>query len=111
LRFQAGRTISTNFALREVHSAAFDKQQTHLRSIVIVIDHGVWPIDFNGNKNMLKNSRKHHYLAYILLDLFDRYKADSLYFRLESAIAMVNLAMVGCFLPNLRKKLQDDNLQ
>ncbi len=41
MRFQAGRTISTNFALREVRTAAYDERQTHLRLIVVVVDHGV----------------------------------------------------------------------
>jgi hypothetical protein len=55
LRFQAGRTISTNFALREVLTAAYDGQQTQLqRIVVVVVDHGVWPMDFNDNKNRLK---------------------------------------------------------
>jgi len=42
-----------NFALREVSTAAYGEQQTHLRSIVVVVivDHGVWPLDFNDNKN------------------------------------------------------------
>jgi hypothetical protein len=52
LRFQAGRTISTNFALREVSTAAYNGQQSrHLRPIVAVVEHGVWPMDFNDNKN------------------------------------------------------------
>jgi hypothetical protein len=38
---QAGRTISTNFALREVRTAAYDERQTHLQLIVVVVDHGV----------------------------------------------------------------------
>jgi hypothetical protein len=54
LRCQAGCTISTNFALCEVSTAAYDKQQTHLWLIVIIIGHGVWPMDFNDNKNRLK---------------------------------------------------------
>jgi hypothetical protein len=45
MRFQAGRTISTNFALCEVRTAAYNKQQTHLRSIVVVV------MDFIDNKN------------------------------------------------------------
>jgi hypothetical protein len=56
LRFQAGRTISTNFALPEVRTAAYDKQQTNLWSIAAALDHGVWPVDFNGKKNRLKKS-------------------------------------------------------
>jgi hypothetical protein len=51
-----------------------------------------------------KKINKYHYLAYVLLDLFDRYQLDSLYFRLEIAISMVNMAMVGYFLPNLRNE-------
>jgi hypothetical protein len=42
---------------------------------------------FNGNKN--------HYLAYILIDLFDNYQFDGFYFRLKIAITMVNMAMAG----------------
>jgi hypothetical protein len=55
LRFQAGRTISTNFALREVSAAAYDEQQTHFQLIAVVVDHGLWQMDFNNNKNRLKN--------------------------------------------------------
>jgi hypothetical protein len=47
--------ITTNFALRKVRTAAYDEQQTHLRSVVVVLHHGVWPMDFNYNKNRLKN--------------------------------------------------------
>jgi hypothetical protein len=41
-----------------------------------------------------------------------QYQLDAFYFRLkiEIEIAMVNMAMVQYFLPNLRKKLQDNNL-
>jgi hypothetical protein len=43
--------ISTNFALREVSTAAHDEQQTHLWLIVLVIvNHGVWPMNFNEKK-------------------------------------------------------------
>jgi hypothetical protein len=34
---------------REVSTVAYDKQKTHLRSIVVV-DHGVWPMDFSEKK-------------------------------------------------------------
>jgi hypothetical protein len=44
--------ISTNFALRAVSTAAYNEQQT----IVAVVDHGIWPMDFNDNKNRLKKS-------------------------------------------------------
>ena len=54
MRFQARRTISTNFALREVRTAAYDERQAHLRLIALGSDHGVWPLDFN-NKNREKN--------------------------------------------------------
>jgi hypothetical protein len=55
LRFQAGQTILANFALHEVSTVAYDKQQTHLQLIVTVIDHaGVWLMDFNDNKNRLR---------------------------------------------------------
>jgi hypothetical protein len=47
--------ISTNFALREVSTAAYDEEQTHLRSIVAVVDHGVWPMNFNEKKIDKKN--------------------------------------------------------
>jgi hypothetical protein len=46
--------IFVNLAPSEVSTAAYDEQQTHLQMIVIVVDHGVWPLDFN-NKNRLKN--------------------------------------------------------
>jgi hypothetical protein len=45
----------TNFSLHEVSTVAYDEQQTHLGPVVIVVDHGVWPMDFNDNKNRLKN--------------------------------------------------------
>jgi hypothetical protein len=48
--------ISTNFPLREVSTAAYGEQQTHLRPIVVIVNHGVWPMDFNGNKNRDKNN-------------------------------------------------------
>jgi hypothetical protein len=48
--------ISTNFALREVSTAAYDEQQTHLRSIIAVVDHGVWPMNFNEKKIDKKKS-------------------------------------------------------
>jgi hypothetical protein len=47
--------ISTNFALREVSTAAYDEQQTHLPPIVVVVDHGVWPMNFNEKKFDKKN--------------------------------------------------------
>jgi hypothetical protein len=47
--------ISTNFAQREVSTVAYDEQQTHLRSIVVVVDRGVWPINFNKKKIDKKN--------------------------------------------------------
>jgi hypothetical protein len=51
LRFQAGRTISANFTLREVSAAAYEEQQTYLLPIVVIVNHGVWQLDFNDNKN------------------------------------------------------------
>jgi hypothetical protein len=53
--------ILANFALHEVSTAAYNKQQAHLRSIVVVVDHGIWPMDFNNNKNRLK--KKLHYYS------------------------------------------------
>jgi hypothetical protein len=38
-----------------VSTAAYDKHQTHLRPIVIIVDHGIWRLDFN-NKYRLKKS-------------------------------------------------------
>jgi hypothetical protein len=40
--------ITNNFAQREVSSAAYDEQQTHLQSIVVDLDHGV--SNFNEKK-------------------------------------------------------------
>jgi hypothetical protein len=40
LRFQAGRTISANFTLREVSAAAYEEQQTYLLPIVVIVNHG-----------------------------------------------------------------------
>jgi hypothetical protein len=40
-----------NFAPGEVSTAAYDEQQTYLQLIVVIADHGVWPVDFNDNKN------------------------------------------------------------
>jgi hypothetical protein len=54
--------ITNNFALREVRTAAYDEQQTHLRSIVANLDHGVSPMNFNEKKKDKNNL----YLAYIL---------------------------------------------
>jgi hypothetical protein len=42
--------ITNNFAQREVSTAAYDEQQTHLRSIVVDLDHGVLPMNFNEKK-------------------------------------------------------------
>jgi hypothetical protein len=59
VRCQAGRTLPTNFALQcEVSTEAYGEQQTHFWSIavVIVVDHGIWLMDFNDNKNRLKKS-------------------------------------------------------
>jgi hypothetical protein len=42
--------------LGEVRTAAYDKQQTHLRLIIVIVDHGIWPMNFNDNKNRLKKS-------------------------------------------------------
>jgi hypothetical protein len=56
VRCRDGRTLSTNFSLCEVSTATYGKQQIHLLSIVAVVDHGVWPMDFNDNKNRLKQS-------------------------------------------------------
>jgi hypothetical protein len=47
--------ITNNFALREVSTAAYDEQQTHLRSIVADLDHGVSPINSNEKKIEKKN--------------------------------------------------------
>jgi hypothetical protein len=48
--------VLANFSLREVSTAAYDEKQTHLRSIVIIADHGIWPMGFDGSKNRLKKS-------------------------------------------------------
>jgi hypothetical protein len=48
-------------------------------------------------------------LAYALLDLFDQHQFDSSYFRFEITIAMVNMAMVGYFLPNLWSSAMSSN--
>jgi hypothetical protein len=42
--------ITNNFALREVSTAAYDEQQTHLRSIVVNLDHGLLPMNFDEKK-------------------------------------------------------------
>jgi hypothetical protein len=42
--------ITNNFALREVSTAAYNEQQTHLRLIVVDLDHGVSPMNFNEKK-------------------------------------------------------------
>jgi hypothetical protein len=34
-------TISTNFDLREVRTAAYDEQQTHLQPVMVVVNHGI----------------------------------------------------------------------
>jgi hypothetical protein len=49
--------ITNNFAQREVSTAAYDEQQTHLRSIVVDLnlDHGVLPMNFNEKKIDKKN--------------------------------------------------------
>jgi hypothetical protein len=43
--------VFCNFALGEVCTVANDEQQTHLQPIVVVIDQGIWPMDFMDNKN------------------------------------------------------------
>jgi hypothetical protein len=48
--------ITNNFAQGEVSTAAYDEKQTHLRSIVVVdLDHGVLPMNFNEKKIEKKN--------------------------------------------------------
>jgi hypothetical protein len=42
--------ITKDFAQREVSTAAYDEQQAHLRSIVVNLDHGVLPMNFNEKK-------------------------------------------------------------
>jgi hypothetical protein len=42
--------ITNNFAQREVSTAAYDEQQPHLRSIIVDLDHGVLPMNFNEKK-------------------------------------------------------------
>jgi hypothetical protein len=42
--------ITNNFAQREVSTAAYDEQQTQLRSIVVDLNHGVSPMNFNEKK-------------------------------------------------------------
>jgi hypothetical protein len=42
--------ITNNFAQREVITAAYDERQTHLRSIVVDLAHGVLPMNFNEKK-------------------------------------------------------------
>jgi hypothetical protein len=42
--------ITNNFAHREVSTAAYDKQQTHLRPIAVDLDHGILPMNFNEKK-------------------------------------------------------------
>jgi hypothetical protein len=44
-------SISTNFALCKVRTAAYGEQRT-----LVVLDHGVWPMAFNYNKNRKKKS-------------------------------------------------------
>jgi hypothetical protein len=47
--------ITNNFAQREVSTVGFDEQQTHLRLIIVSIDHGVLPMNFNEKKIDKKN--------------------------------------------------------
>jgi hypothetical protein len=42
--------ITNNFAQREVSTAAYGEQQTHLPSIVVDLDHGVSPMNFKQKK-------------------------------------------------------------
>jgi hypothetical protein len=42
--------ITNNFGQREVSTAAYDEQQTHLRPIIVDLDHGVLPMNFNEKK-------------------------------------------------------------
>jgi hypothetical protein len=39
-----------NKLVREVSPATYGKQQTHLQSIVVAVNHGIWPMDFNDKK-------------------------------------------------------------
>jgi hypothetical protein len=45
--------MTNNFAQREVSTAAYNEQQTHLRPIVVDLDHGVLRMNFN-EKNIDK---------------------------------------------------------
>jgi hypothetical protein len=47
--------ITTNFAQREVSTAAYGEQQTHLRSIAVHLGHDVLPMNFNEKKIDKKN--------------------------------------------------------
>jgi hypothetical protein len=42
--------ITNNFAQREVSTAAYGKQQTHLRLMVVDLNQGVLPMNFNEKK-------------------------------------------------------------
>jgi hypothetical protein len=47
--------ITNNFAQREVSTAAYNEQQTHLLLIVVDLDHGVLPMISNEKKIDKKN--------------------------------------------------------
>jgi hypothetical protein len=47
--------ITNNFALCEVSTAAYNEQQTHLRSINVDLNHGVSPMNFNKKNIDTKN--------------------------------------------------------
>jgi hypothetical protein len=42
--------ITNNFAQREVRTAAYDEEQTHLRSIVVDLNHDALPMNFSEKK-------------------------------------------------------------
>jgi hypothetical protein len=74
-------------AVKPISTGAYNKEQTCLRSIVVVVDHGIW------QQNRLKKltslfSLPSHWFIY-------QYQLNGFYFHLKIAIAMVNImAMV-----------------
>jgi hypothetical protein len=66
--------------------------------IAVVIDHGIWPLDFN-NKHIF------------MLNLSAQFQPSSFYFSNAIAIAKATMAIVGQFQTNPKKEIQGSNLQ
>ncbi len=98
--------------LGKYQPSGYGEQQTHLRSMVIVIDHGVWLLDFNNNKKIKKISNV--VVNYVLLDFCVQFQPSRLClcgFVHKIAVAKATMAMVGNFQPNPKNEIQGNDQQ